>query len=187
MVILLRYSLFNSSLLGKYQSEYPPSTKSLHNLAAIPNVVHPATISIVFWFPVPRSVPSAPGIDVPTQPHGEFVEISATVATNPCSLPASYPGSPGCNIYAITPPKADSPIVYVPGGIGAIVVVVVVVVGVIVVVVVVVLLLVVVVVVGAIVVVVVVVVDVLLVVVVVLLVEEDVVVVVGVMEQEATN
>jgi len=68
---LFIYILFNSSLLGRYQSEYPPSTKSLHTLAAIPNVGHPATISIVFWFPVPIAVPSAPGILVESHPHKE--------------------------------------------------------------------------------------------------------------------
>ena len=35
------------------------------NTAAVPGVVHPASISIVFWLPVPIAVPSAPEIAVP--------------------------------------------------------------------------------------------------------------------------
>jgi hypothetical protein len=78
--------IFNSSWEGKYQSEKLPVVKSEHTLAALLASAQPATISIVFWFPVPIAVPSAPGIVVPKHPHN-LCPISDIVATNPlCAL-----------------------------------------------------------------------------------------------------
>jgi hypothetical protein len=51
--------------------------------AAIPAVVHPASISIVFCAPVPIAVPSAPDIAEPEQPHPAPVLWSLKAETKP--------------------------------------------------------------------------------------------------------
>lgn len=53
--------------------------------AAVPVVVHPASISIVFCTPVPTAVPLAQGISVPAQPHSAPVLCSFSAHINPCS------------------------------------------------------------------------------------------------------
>ena len=50
---IFKYISLNSSLEGKNQSLYPPRVRFAQISAAVPGVLHPASISIVFWFPVP--------------------------------------------------------------------------------------------------------------------------------------
>jgi hypothetical protein len=66
---IFSYNLFNSSFEGKNQSLNPPSIKVSQRYAAIQVSEQSASISAVFCFPVPISVPSAPEIRVPEQPH----------------------------------------------------------------------------------------------------------------------
>ena len=65
MTSLLMYISFSSSFEGKNQSVYPFKDKFAQISAAIPVVVQPASISVVFCTPVPMAVPSAPEITVP--------------------------------------------------------------------------------------------------------------------------
>ena len=121
----LSYNFCNSSLLGKYQSLYPPSVVFLAKLAAYEPAPCAVIIAFVLLKPSPIAVPNIPTstfdpLDHVTEPS----PWSAVETINPCVTPGTYPGSPDCKIYANIPPPYESPIEYVNGvgvGVGVVV------------------------------------------------------------------